>query len=355
MALRCLQLVAVAAASAGPAADMRESYFKPPGCAEARHAQTGDSISVHYIGTLADGREFDRSRNKAPFGDPFSIVLGAGAVIKGWEIALVGMCAGEKARLVVPPELGYGSAGQKTAGALADIPPDATLAFDVEMMTIKDPPPPEDEANALTVIMPEFNEEESALANKDVPEAHKCDTCQGMAWQIQHAFDTAIEARADASNRKITESVYNSLLDEICVVRMPKYVIKTINSDKNDKRLSGGGLDADDWPGGMLSNAAWGERMTTFCNLLVGDVGEDDIHEWFVAKKDIREQLCVVESRYCRGWVKKAPPPAEYLMGVAAAKAKAKAEAAKRGNNKNKKKKNKKNKKKAVNKKRPEL
>ncbi|XP_039947536.1 peptidyl-prolyl cis-trans isomerase FKBP2 [Bactrocera tryoni] len=94
-------------------------------------ARKGDTIHVHYRGTLKDGTEFDNSydRNKA-----FSVRLGAGQVIKGWDQGLLGMCEGEKRRLVIPPELGYGK-----AGAGDKIPPDATLVFEVELEKIDRP------------------------------------------------------------------------------------------------------------------------------------------------------------------------------------------------------------------------
>ncbi|XP_067647494.1 peptidyl-prolyl cis-trans isomerase FKBP2 [Eurosta solidaginis] len=92
-------------------------------------SRKGDLVHVHYRGTLQDGTEFDSSygREKA-----FTVKLGAGQVIKGWEQGLLGMCEGEKRRLVIPPELGYGK-----AGAGDKIPADATLIFEVEMEKIE--------------------------------------------------------------------------------------------------------------------------------------------------------------------------------------------------------------------------
>ena len=91
-------------------------------------AKAGDTIAVHYVGTLTDGRKFDSSIDR---GQPFSFHLGAGSVIKGWDQGLLGMKVGEKRRLTIPPSLGYGDRG---AGNI--IPPNATLIFEVEMLKI---------------------------------------------------------------------------------------------------------------------------------------------------------------------------------------------------------------------------
>lgn len=94
-----------------------------------RVVKNGDTIAVHYTGKLTDGTKFDSSVDR---GTPFEFQIGQGMVIAGWEQGLLGMKVGEKRTLTIPSDLGYGSRG---AGAV--IPPNATLIFDVELISIK--------------------------------------------------------------------------------------------------------------------------------------------------------------------------------------------------------------------------
>ena len=95
-------------------------------------AEHGQRVTVHYEGRLTDDTVFDASR---PRGQPFSFTIGAGQVIQGWDQGVAGMKVGEMRRLTIPAELGYGAAG---AGGV--IPPNATLVFDVELVSVAIPP-----------------------------------------------------------------------------------------------------------------------------------------------------------------------------------------------------------------------
>lgn len=91
-------------------------------------AKKGDIVEVDYTGTLTDGTEFDSSEGRGPI----KFTLGIGQVIEGWDRGIAGMKVGGSRTLTIPPELAYGEAGFPPA-----IPPNATLVFDVELVSIE--------------------------------------------------------------------------------------------------------------------------------------------------------------------------------------------------------------------------
>lgn len=93
-----------------------------------KEAKPGDTVEVHYTGTLVDGTKFDSSKDR---GQPFSFTIGSGQVIKGWDIGVAGMKEGGSRKLVIPPSLAYGN---RTKGT---IPANSTLNFEIELVKVK--------------------------------------------------------------------------------------------------------------------------------------------------------------------------------------------------------------------------
>ncbi len=127
LAVRFVSLLVLVVLAAAPArADgLKIEDLKTGTGAEA---SPGHTVSVHYTGWLTDGRKFDSSRDR---GRPFSFLLGAGHVIKGWDQGVAGMRVGGVRRLTIPPDLAY---GQRAVGP---IPAGATLVFEIELLDVQ--------------------------------------------------------------------------------------------------------------------------------------------------------------------------------------------------------------------------
>jgi len=95
----------------------------------SRYPKSGQTVVVHYTGTLDDGTVFDSSRTR---GKPFKFVIGRGEVIKGWDEGVAKLSIGERARLICSPDYAYGSRGHPGI-----IPANARLTFDVELLNIE--------------------------------------------------------------------------------------------------------------------------------------------------------------------------------------------------------------------------
>ena len=119
---------APSAPAAGTIPDVTELKIKDLVVGKGAAAKVGSTASVNYTGWLTDGTQFDSSIGKAPF----EFVIGQGRVIEGWDKGVVGMKVGGKRELIIPAAMGYGAQGSPPV-----IPPNATLRFDIELLSVK--------------------------------------------------------------------------------------------------------------------------------------------------------------------------------------------------------------------------
>jgi len=112
-----------------PSSPLRVGVKRRVKCEDVEKTKKGDLLSVHYEGKLyKDGKEFDSSRNREL---PLEFMLGAGEVIRGWDLGLVKMCLGEIRKITIPSDLAYGDVGSPH-----DIYPGATLVYEIELLDI---------------------------------------------------------------------------------------------------------------------------------------------------------------------------------------------------------------------------
>lgn len=109
--------------------EVTELMIKDTTVGEGPAVKTGDTVVVHYTGTLMDGTVFDTSKKR---GQPFSFQVGGGMVIQGWEEGLIGMQTGGTRQLTIPPAMAYGPGGVPGV-----IPPNSPLVFEIELLEIQ--------------------------------------------------------------------------------------------------------------------------------------------------------------------------------------------------------------------------
>ncbi len=117
------------APEAAPTAAVKKLLKEDTKVGKGAAAKKGDSVKVHYTGTLMDGTKFDSSVDRK---EPFEFTLGEGSVIRGWDEGVVGMKVGGKRELTIPSDMAYGKAGRPPT-----IPPNAPLKFEIELLELE--------------------------------------------------------------------------------------------------------------------------------------------------------------------------------------------------------------------------
>lgn len=149
-------------------------------------AESGSIVQVHYTGRLEDGTEFDSSVG----GSPIQFALGTGRVIPGWDEGIDLLQEGDKARFIIPPDLGYGPQGSGTV-----IPPDATLIFDVELVRVLPPSP----ADPVAVDEADYVTTESGLKYFDIEEGTGEIPAAGSIATVQYTLWLEDGTKIDSS------------------------------------------------------------------------------------------------------------------------------------------------------------
>jgi FK506-binding protein 2 len=161
MAVVCVAIAAIAV-EAKPEKAVTELQigvkFKPKSCELKAHK--GDQVSVHYRGTLTDGSLFDESYGR---GQPLDFKLGQGAVIKGWDQGILGMCVGEKRKLKIPAKLAYGD-----ESIALSIPAGAALIFDMELVAVNGRTGPGSD-DIVADLLGDFNPEDVEFGDPILP------------------------------------------------------------------------------------------------------------------------------------------------------------------------------------------
>ncbi|KAK7413589.1 Peptidyl-prolyl cis-trans isomerase fpr2 [Neonectria punicea] len=178
-----LSVLASAAVGVVAGAELEIEVTVPVNC--ERKTQKGDKVSMHYRGTLQDtGKQFDASIDR---GVPFSFKLGTGQVIKGWDQGLLDMCIGEKRKLTIPPEFGYGQR------AIGPIPAGSTLIFETELLGITGVTTPKPDEIDYVKVEAESAAESVESAAESVEEAVES-TVQGVGEKVASAVADVADA-----------------------------------------------------------------------------------------------------------------------------------------------------------------
>ncbi len=207
-------------------------------------ARPGDVVDVHYRGTLADGTQFDSSHSR---GQPIQFILGQGMVIAGWDEGVAMMRKGGKARLIIPPQLAYGSRG---AGGV--IPPNATLNFEVELVEIRPGP---------------------AVAPQTVAEGDYTTTASGL-----RSYDLQVGAGAEAVAGRTVLVHYTGWLTDGTRFDSSRQPRRPMGRQEPFSFRLGGGEVIKGWDEGVAGMRVGGKRQLVIpAALAYGDRGAGEV------------------------------------------------------------------------------